>query len=454
MTGKRLGLVGRLAVTTSTIAVVSVSLSLLLFHNAMEGRLDRLADAHVQSAATRVAAIAADLHRADGWSPTVLGEMHERAGAAGFAIALTDSRGQRLIVGPDRPAPRQTSASALVRVDGRVVGRLSLRQVVPDVFGRESRALRDQLEVLVEICAGLALLVALFGAAVVAYTLVRPLRRLTDAAERMNGGDLSARAGSGGGAEVEKLAGTLNRLASTLAREDELRRAAAADIAHELRTPVTGIVSRIEAAQDGVMADEAANLEAMHAEALRLAHLIRDVGQLADAERSDLRLDRAPVDLADVCAGRAAAYAGFFQAKAIDFQTRLEAAPLRGDARRLEQVVDNLLSNALRYTDPGGTVTLVSRRDGEDSVLEVHDTGIGISDDDLPRVFDRFWRSDRSRCRATGGSGVGLAVVRELVRAHQGTVELRSGSARGTVARVALPAQVTAGDPALALALA
>src|SRR3712207_5087324 len=113
---------------------------------------------------------------------------------------------------------------------------------------------------------------------------------------------------------------------------------------------------------------------------------------------------------------------------------------MRGDPRRLEQVVDNLLSNALRYTDPGGRVELRVRREHGHCLVEVHDTGIGISPEDLPRVFDRFWRSDRSRSRATGGSGVGLAVVRELVRAHNGLVELHSEVGLGTTARVTLPA--------------
>ena len=119
----------------------------------------------------------------------------------------------------------------------------------------------------------------------------------------------------------------------------------------------------------------------------------------------------------------------------------------RGDARRLEQVVDNLLSNALRYTDPGGRVTLHVSRGVTGCVVEVRDTGIGIASEDLPHVFDRFWRSDRSRSRATGGSGIGLAVVRELVRAHHGRVELRSELGEGTVARVVLPA----GAPAIAV---
>jgi signal transduction histidine kinase len=260
----------------------------------------------------------------------------------------------------------------------------------------------------------------------------------------MRRGDLTARARIHGGAELEQLADAFNELASTLAREDESRRAAAADIAHELRTPVAGIVSRIEAAQDGVMADEAANLEAMHAEALRLAHLIDDVGQLAEAERPDLLISHTDLDLADTCALRAAAYEGFFAAKGIAFETRIAAAPMHGDARRLEQVIDNLLANALRYTDPGGRVELDVSRGVAGCVVEVRDTGMGIAPEDLPHVFDRFWRSDRSRSRATGGSGIGLAVVRELVRAHRGRVELRSELGCGTVARVVLPTGATA----------
>src|SRR5215211_3317039 len=127
------------------------------------------------------------------------------------------------------------------------------------------------------------------------------------------------------------------------------------------------------------MADEVANLEAMHAEALRLAGLIDDVAQLAEAERPDLLIAREPVDLGEVCALRAAAYGGFFEAKGIAFAARREPAPMQGDRRRLEQVVDNLLSNALRYTDPGGRVELQVSQGVTGCVTEVRDTGIGIA---------------------------------------------------------------------------
>ncbi|HEX2103444.1 MAG TPA: ATP-binding protein [Solirubrobacteraceae bacterium] len=436
----RVGLVGRLALTMGAIAVTAVAISMALVYRALDDRLDGLAQAHVQSSAERISAIAADQHRGRGWTRAVLRDLRERSGVAGFEIAVTDPAGRPLEPSDGRTRAHRWTARAPVVVDGRTVGELSLRPTRDDIFGIENRALHSQLNSLLEVCAALALGLAMLAAALVATTLVRPLRRLTETAERMRRGDLGARARAGGGAELTRLADTFNRLAATLAREDEVRRAAAADIAHELRTPVTGILSRIEAAQDGVMADETANLEAMHAEALRLARLIDDVAQLAEAERPDLLVAREPVDLAEVCALRAAAYGGFFEAKGIEFAARPEPAPMQGDPRRLEQVIDNLLSNALRYTDPGGRVELHVRREDGRCLLEVHDTGIGISPDDLPHVFDRFWRSDRSRSRATGGSGVGLAVVRELVRAHNGLVELRSEVGLGTTARVTLPA--------------
>jgi two-component system, OmpR family, sensor histidine kinase BaeS len=436
----RLGLVGRLALTMGAIAVTAVAISMALVYQALDGRLNGLGQAHVQSSAQRISAIAADQYRGRGWTRDVLHGLSERSSVAGFEIAISDPAGRPLEPALGRTTPHRWTARAPVVVDGRMVGELSVRPTRDDIFGLENRALHNQLNSLLEVCAALALGLAMLAAALVAMTLVRPLRRLTDTAERMSRGDLGARARAGGGTELTRLADTFNRLAATLAREDQVRRAAAADIAHELRTPVTGIVSRIEAAQDGVMADQAANLEAMHAEALRLARLIDDVSQLAEAERPDLLVAREPVDLAEVCALRAAAYDGYFVAKGIEFAARREPAPMQGDPRRLEQVVDNLLSNALRYTDPGGRVELHVRREDGRCLVEVHDTGIGISAEDLPRVFDRFWRSDRSRSRATGGSGVGLAVVRELVRAHNGLVELRSEIGLGTTARVTLPA--------------
>lgn len=146
--------------------------------------------------------------------------------------------------------------------------------------------------------------------------------------------------------------------------------------------------------------------------------MIGDLERLADAEQPGLKVENLRIDLAALAAARAQAFSELFQAAGIRFDQRLEPMGVSGEPGRLEQVIDNLLSNALRYTDRGGTVGLRITRAADTAVLEVADTGIGITPTDTAHVFERFWRADRSRSRATGGAGIGLTIVRELVRAH------------------------------------
>jgi two-component system sensor histidine kinase BaeS len=234
----------------------------------------------------------------------------------------------------------------------------------------------------------------------------------------------------------------LNRLAETLEHEEEIRKANAADLGHELRTPVNGLLSRIEAAQDGVL-EGPENLEAMHDEALRLTRLLDDLARLADAERPGMLLEKHPVDLADVVRAVAASFEPQFKERGVRLVVETEPAVVLGDRGRLEQIATNLVANALRYTE-AGEVRLVVRQGPEDAVLEVSDTGVGIAPEDLRHIFTRFWRGDRSRSRATGGAGIGLSIVRELVRAHDGRVDVDSTPGQGSRFCVLLPAVASA----------
>ena len=255
----------------------------------------------------------------------------------------------------------------------------------------------------------------------------------------MGAGDLATRVPESGDDEIAAVAAALNRLAETLQQEEGLRKESVADLAHELRTPVMGILARVEAAQDGVLEDDAANLSAMHDEALRLSRLLDDLSALAEAERPGLLLDAEPVDLAAIARAQTAAFAGAFAEKGIALEADLRPAPVNGEPKRLEQVVVNLLSNALRYTDAGGRVLVTVRPDAGAALLEVSDTGIGIAEEDLPRVFTRFWRGEKSRSRDTGGAGIGLSIVKELVQAHGGEVGVESVPGQGSLFRVTLP---------------
>ncbi len=219
------------------------------------------------------------------------------------------------------------------------------------LFTEEELALRSELARTNVLAGAASLVVALAVALYLAVTLSKPLRRIRAGAEAMGAGDLEARVPESGDAEIRAVAEALNGLAETLQQEEELRKESVADLAHELRTPVMGLLARIEAAQDGVLEDEAANLAAMHDEALRLTRLLDDLSSLAEAQRPGLLLDLVDVDLAEVARAQAAAFAPRFAEKGIALEEDLAAAPVEGEPKRLEQILANLLSNALRYTD-------------------------------------------------------------------------------------------------------
>ena len=425
---RRLGLRPRLAAALAGVAVASVALATVLANMGLGSRLDASAQSRLEESARHLADIAAEVYdREGGWTASARGEL----------IHLAAIDGLQVRIGGNAAGPLTTSVPVVV--DGRAVARLGVAPLDLVEFRRLDRDLHDRLNRLHLIAAVLAGGLGVLAAVLLVIPLARPLRRLTDGARRMEQGRLGTRVDPAGGAEMAQLAQALNRLAATLQREEELRREATADLAHELRTPLTGIVSRIEAAQDGVLPDAGANLDAMHEEALRLRQLTDDLGRLAEAQQPALLTARAPVDLARLAAARAGAREAAFAEKEIALQTRLEPAVVAGDEGRLAQVVDNLLSNALHYTDSGGGVTLRTFSDATHAILQVIDTGIGLTPEELPHVFDRFWRSDKSRARTRGGAGIGLAIVHELVRAHDGHIDVVSRPGEGSTFSVRLP---------------
>ena len=437
---RRVGLRERLAFALAAVAVLSVAVATVLADAGLDSRLNQFARERLQTAATHTAELATGLYGAQGrWTPGVVTELGHLAEMNGYRLAVLDSAGRVLGPGSLPPVPR---ASHPITVGGQVVGTVTVAPVQGQVLTGEDRNLHARLNRLHLLAGGVALLIGLLAAVLMAPVLARPIRRLTEATRRMRRGELDVRVRPGGAAEppeLRELAHAFNRMSETLEHLEQSRRDAAADVAHELRTPLAGIVSRIEAAQDGVLPDEHANLEAMHAEALRLARLIEDLGKLAEAQRPGLTLKKEPIDLRELVDERARMYTDQMEAKGIVLEERLGVASAYGDRGRVVQIVDNLLSNALRYTDAGGTVSIeLSQRDGE-AQLDVSDTGIGIAGEDLPYIFERFWRGERSRARRTGGAGIGLAIVSELVRAHGGRIDVQSKPGRGSRFRVTLP---------------
>lgn len=433
---KALSLRARLAVALVAVALLAVALAALIGNLGLTSRLNEAARGRLADSATHVADIAAAAYKASGgWSASARDELSHVATLDGLHIALELPGGHRLSIGP-RPAG--ATARAPVLEAARPVATVVVSAANGDLLTPEEQHLARSLDELHLIAAGVAALVALAAAAVLAQTLTRPLRRIRATAERLERGELEARVAPGTEPEMGAVGRALNRLAETLGHEEELRKEGVADLAHELRTPTNALLSRIEAAQDNVLPPEE-NLAAMHAEAVRLTRLLDDLASLADAERPGLLLDKQPLDLADVARAAAESFSPRFADAGISLAVAAEPAGIDGDAGRVEQIVANLLSNALCYTEPGGHVTLATRVSGREALLEVIDTGIGIPPGDLGHIFTRFWRGDRSRSRATGGTGIGLAIVNELVRAHDGRIEVESTVRRGSRFRVLLP---------------
>jgi two-component system sensor histidine kinase BaeS len=287
---------------------------------------------------------------------------------------------------------------------------------------------------------GLVLVVTLTVTALAGTRMVRPLRALAGAARRMTQGDLTARVKVSANDEIGGVAAAFNTMSERREQSEGLRKAMASDVAHELRTPLSNIRGWLEAAEDGLVVPDRALLSSLLEEAVLLQHVIDDLRDLSAADAGELRLHTEAVDLADVLGQVATAHRGTADATDVTLVTEVRGRPvLTADPVRLRQAVGNLVSNAVRHTPPGGTVTLRARIERGTAVIDVADTGAGISAEDLPRVFDRFWRAEKSRSRQTGGSGLGLSIVRKLAEAHGGTVSAASTPGAGSVFTVTIP---------------
>lgn len=284
------------------------------------------------------------------------------------------------------------------------------------------------------------LALALVATVLVGLRLVRPLRLLTEAARRPV--DHQRRVPVTTHDEIGYLATAFNDLADRRERLEQQRKAMVNDVAHELRTPLTNIRTWLEAARDGVTEADPAVLDLLVEESVLLQHVIDDLRDLAAADAGNLRIHPEPTYINDVLAQVADAHRSAAETAGVALTVEPADDPeMTVDPVRLRQLVGNLVANAIRHTPHGGSVHLRSRLDGDRLVLDVADTGTGIAPADLPQVFERFWRADSSRSRATGGSGLGLPIARQLAQAHGGTITVASHAGEGSTFTVTLPAR-------------
>ena len=404
--------------------------------------------------------------RHGGWSNVQL-ELERMGQITGERVVLTDADGRivadsegELIgqhVGKDWGAP-----AALITRNGAPVGALYVGLPGGSPGGAGFLTSVNRTLLLVAVGAGLGAVLLILG---LSRRILAPVEALTAAVRRMEAGDLSQRVEISSQDEIGDLARAFNGMADGLARLEELRRNMVSDVAHELRTPLTNIRGYLQAIQDGVVQPERDVIGSLHEEAMLLGRLVDDLQDLALAEAGQLRLERQPVALADVLHRAIRAFGSRVETGAVTLRVDLpeDLPPVEVDAQRVGQVLRNLLDNALTHTPPGGQIEIAARAvhpepggalgadasppsrgrsSGEWVEVSVRDTGAGIAAEDLPYVFERFYRADKSRSRVTGGAGLGLAIARQLVEAHGGRIWVESVEGEGSTFTLTLPVSI------------
>lgn len=287
----------------------------------------------------------------------------------------------------------------------------------------------------------LGLVLALALSFLLAGRISRPLSGLTSATKNIAGGDYAERVKVGGGKEVEELGNAFNTLAESLERNEQLRQNMVADIAHELRNPLATLRGQLELLQDGKIEYDGETIDSLMEDVAMLTHLVEDLQQLSLVDAGQLEFDLKSVDVKATFAE----VLSRFEREASTRQVRLEVEPspglppVKADPLRLAQILGNLVSNSLMHSEKGGSIKLSAERSADEVKLAVVDTGSGVSPDELPHIFERFYRADVSRARATGGAGLGLSIARGLVEAQGGHIQAESEAGKGTSIYFTLP---------------
>jgi signal transduction histidine kinase len=428
------------AITVGGIAVVSTQVTTRAFHG-YEDRRGMMRDRRFEGFLTMYYAQHGD------WSG-VQSEIERMGQITGERLILADRQEQIVADSEAELIGQPVNHSwgpppALIVYGGMPVGTLYVG--VPEGGARvieEFLASNNRTLLLVAAVAGLGAVLLIVS---LSRRILGPVEALTSAARRMEAGDLSQRVKIASNDEIGDLARAFNSMADGLARLERLRRNMVTDVAHELRTPLTNIRGYLEAVRDDLVKPERRVIESLYEETLLLNHLVDDLQDLSLAEAGQLRLERQPVALADLVDQAIGAFAPQAEAKGIALHVDApEDLPLVNvDPRRIGQVLRNLLNNALTHTGPGGEVSVAAVAGDRWIEIKIRDTGTGIAAADLPYVFERFYRADRSRSRATGGAGLGLAIARQLVEAHGGQIAVESKIDEGTQFTFTLPVAET-----------
>ena len=332
-------------------------------------------------------------------------------------------------------------ARAPIVVDNHAIGSVRVWVYGSDSLLRAAdQEFRNQSYQAMIIAAVFAILIASVLGYFFARNLVKPIKRLTDTAEQLKEGNFEARANLKGEDELAQFGQTFDSMAAAVERDRKLERRLTTDVAHELRTPLMAIQATVEAMVDGVLPVDEERLMTVDSEVMRLSRLVDSLLKLSRLENRSNPNKQEIVDVGEVVAGIIATHEAYVREAGLTLTYKADKNVLViGDPDLIRQATANLISNAVRYTDEGGSIKVRVKRGETMASISVQDTGIGLTPDEARMVFQRFWRADSGRDRESGGLGIGLTVVKQIVDRHNGWVQVEGRKGEGACFTIHIP---------------
>ncbi|MGB8456048.1 MAG: HAMP domain-containing sensor histidine kinase [Anaerocolumna sp.] len=327
-----------------------------------------------------------------------------------------------------------------ILLDGEQIGTLTTGYVGPYYFNDEELIFIKALNSLFLITGICSLIIAFALGIFMSLRLSNPLNKIAKKALSLSEGKYKERLEDASHTkEIEILTETINELSDALEHKDKLRKQLTQDVAHELRTPLTSVQGHMEAMIDGIWAMDTERLNSCYEEIIRIKKLIGSIENLSGVENDNVLLHIEEFDLSKLMVRLLTNYENEFLLKNIQVNYKEEPVTIYADQDKMSQVLNNLLTNALKYSKDEGEITIKAEKDENGIIIRIKDTGIGIDEADLPHIFDRFYRADKSRNHQTGGAGVGLTITRAIIEAHEGTITVNSRYGQGTEFIISLP---------------
>lgn len=323
---------------------------------------------------------------------------------------------------------------------GLITGYLDISYYTPYCMRENDFLFITDLNHILMAVGGVALVGAVITGVLLANRIARAISRTVEITRKISDGDYDARFGGDiRTKELYELARAVDQMAESLKEQEAIRRQLTSDVAHELRTPVANISSYMEMMLEGVMEPRPERLRSCYDELRRLSGLISDLERLRQMENEDLVLKKSDVDLRELSQTVMGSFESQLREKGLDGQVSGSASVVSADRSRIQQVLANLVSNAIKYSNDGGAVRVVIEDTKDSGIIHVEDSGIGIPREDLKRIFERCYRTDKSRDRKTGGAGVGLTIAKTIVQVHHGKISVESEEGKGSRFTVVLP---------------